>query len=66
MIATLKKKPGRRKSPLDHAIEMDEHTLNFVKAIQSEKEKTGAAFVPYSRMVQILRDLGWSPPDEAR
>lgn len=39
--------------------DLDEDTMEFIRAVGAFKERTGRAFPTWSEILQILRDLGY-------
>lgn len=57
-----RRKASRRKRRGPNVYDLDEEEMEFVRAIQSFKEKTGRPFPTWSEVLGILRELGYRKP----
>ena len=55
---TERRKAQRRKRNINQ-YDLEEDTLEFIRAINRFKEQTGRAFPTWSEVLQILRELGY-------
>jgi hypothetical protein len=53
-----RRKGSRRKRNINQ-YDLEAETLEFIRAINRFKERTGRAFPTWSEVLQILRDLGY-------